>query len=167
MIKGYEKYPIWIVLLSNLINFSVWFSGIYLVSLVNIWLGLIFFLYIVYMELKVCKVGCVNCYYYGKRCGFGKGSLSSLFFKKGDSKKFGERSFSFKDFIPSLLISIIPIIFGVYLLINKFDWFVLILTIWPVLIWFLSNPIIYGKLICPNCKQRGINCLACEYFKKF
>ena len=89
-----------------------------------------------------------------------------MFFKKGDPKKFGEKGVSFKDFIPYLMPNLIPILAGIYLMIIDFQWLILILTIWPILTWFVGNPLIYGELVCPNCKQCSICCPVAEYFIK-
>jgi hypothetical protein len=165
-LKGYESYPGWIVLLSNLITISVLAAGFYLLYLINFWLALVFLVYALYMEASVYREGCVNCYYYGKRCGFGRGLIAKILLKKGNPKKFTEKSVSMKDFLPSMLVSIIPIIAGIYLLITGFSWFILILTVWPVFVWFVVNPKLFGELICPNCKQCSICCPVAEFFKK-
>ena len=164
--KGFESYPAWMVLVYNVFSFSVYFVGLYLLYLVWPVLAYVFFVYVLYLEFSVYKEGCRYCYYYGKVCIAGKGKIAKLFFKKGDPKKFCVRTLSFKDFIPQLLGSIIPIIAGIYLLIKGFNWIILVLTLWPLVIWFLGNPIIYGKLACPNCKQGKICCPACEFFMK-
>jgi hypothetical protein len=164
--KGFENYPAWMVLVYNLFSFSLYFVGIYLLYLIHPILGVAFFAYAIYLEFSVYKGGCVHCYYYGKVCVSGKGKIAKLFFKKGEHKKFCERTLTFKEFIPQLFASIIPIAAGAYLLIKDFNWFILILTIWPLVIWFLGNPIIYGKLACPNCRQGSICCPACEFFMK-
>ena len=164
--KGFESYPLWMVLVYNLISLSVYFAGLYLLYLVRPWLALLFFIYILYLEVRTYKEGCVNCYYYGKVCVAGRGKIAKLFFKKGDPKNFCKRAVSFKDFIPHLLVSIIPIVAGIYLLIMDFRWFILVLTVWPVIVWFAGNPIIYGELACPNCKQCQICCPVAQYFIK-
>ncbi len=39
-------------------------------------------------------------------------------------------------------------------------------SLWPVLVMAAGNPVIYGKLACPHCKQGRIACPACEFFMK-
>ena len=106
------------------------------------------------------------CWYYGKACASGRGKLAPLLHKKGESKKFSEKDMSMKDMIPHFLVSIIPAITGVYLLIQSFDLLVLGLAAWPLIVTFLANPIIYGKMSCPYCRQRKMGCPACEFFMK-
>ncbi len=164
--KGFESYPLWMVLVYNLISLSVYFAGLYLLYIVWPWLALLFFIYILYLEVRTYKEGCRYCYYYGKVCVAGRGKIVKLFFKKGNPKNFCKKPVSFKDFIPHLFVSIIPIGAGIYLLIQDFNWFILLLTVWPVIIWFAGNPIIYGELACPNCKQCQICCPVANYFIK-
>jgi hypothetical protein len=162
--KGFESFPIWIVLIYNFISLSLYAAGIYLVFLIKPWLVWVFAAYIVYIESKIYREGCRYCYYYGKLCGAGRGKLAKIFVKKGDPKKFCEKSVSFKDFIPSMLVSVIPIIAGIYLLIKGFNWFILAVTVWPLIVWFFGNPLIYGELMCPNCKQGSICCPVSKFF---
>jgi hypothetical protein len=163
--KRFENYPIWIIILFNLVSWSVYAAGIYLLYLIRPWLSLLFLIYILYLEFKVYKEGCVNCYYYGKSCASGRGKIAKIF-KKGDPKKFCEKSVSFKDFLPSLIPSIAPVIAGIYLMIVNFNWIILVLTIWPVIVWFVGNPIVYGQLACPHCKQDKICCPVSKYFRE-
>lgn len=166
MKKLYEKYPIWRVVIFNLVTLSVYAAGLYLMFLLHKWAGILFFFYILFIEFSVYKDGCRHCYYYGKTCVAGRGKIVPLFFKKGEPKKFCERTLSFKDFLPSLLVAIIPIAAGIYLLIKNFNWLILAITLWPLIVNFVGNPIIYGKIACPHCKQGAKCCPACEYFMK-
>jgi len=81
-IRCHENYPMWIILVSNLVWLSIYFASAYILF----GLGLIFAIpYIVYcflMEIRLLKYGCANCYYYDKVCGFGKGKFSALFFRQ-------------------------------------------------------------------------------------
>ena len=162
----YESYPAWVVIVSNLVTFSVYGAGLYLLYLVWPWLGLLFLIYLLWLEDSVLREGCVCCWYYGKACASGRGKLAPLLHKKGESKKFSEKDMSMKDMIPHFLVSIIPAITGVYLLIQSFDLLVLGLAAWPLIVTFLGNPIIYGKMSCPYCRQRKMGCPACEFFMK-
>jgi len=164
--KAYENFPIWIVLIYIFISISLYFVGFYLLYLIWSWLILPYLIYILYIEFKIYKEGCIGCYYYGKMCGGGRGKLAKLLFKKGSPNIWRNKKVSFKDFIPSLFISIIPIAAGIFLLIKDFNWLILVFAAWPIIIWFFGNPLIYGELICPNCKQAQICCPVCEYFMK-
>lgn len=162
----YEKYPFKNVLIYNFVTLSLYAVGIYLTYLVWKWAALIFFIYLIFIELSVYKSGCSCCYYYGKRCVAGRGKIAPLIVKRKDPKKFCERTLSFKDFIPTLLVALIPVAAGIYLLIKDFNFLILGLTLWPLLVNFIGNPIVYGKIACPHCKQGAKCCPACEYFNK-
>jgi len=164
--KVFENYPIWVVLFSNLANFSVYFAGACLLYLAWPVLLVPFLLYLIWLEVSVYKEGCVNCCYFGRICAFGRGKIAKLFFKKGDLKKFSEKSVDFKDLLPSFLPSIIPLIVGIYLLLKSFSWLILALAVWPMIVAFAGNPVIYGEIACPHCQQARIGCPVCEFFMK-
>ncbi len=127
--------------------------------------GLLFIVFILFVESTIYKEGCVNCFYYGKLCAFGRGIIAPLLYKKGNPKKFCEKQIKFKDLIPMILVVAIPVVVGIALLISRgFNLLILLAIIYPVLSWFVLNPIIYGQLACPHCKQGSICCPAMEYF---
>jgi hypothetical protein len=118
------------------------------------------------LEIRVMKRSCVNCYYYGKYCAFGKGKISSLFFKKGTPKAFLKRKISWKDILPDFLVSIIPLIAGIVLLILNFNWLLLILIVLLAILTSAGNSFVRGSLACKFCKQREIGCPAEQLFNK-
>lgn len=166
MKESFERYPTWIVIITNLVNFSIYASGTYLLWQINPILAALFLIYLLYLEATIYKEGCACCYYYGKLCAFGRGKLAKLFLKKDNPKKFCEREIGFKEMAPQFLVSLIPLAAGIFLLLKGFDWLILGVTAWPLVIMFLGNPIIYGKLACLHCKQSQICCPACEFFMK-
>lgn len=162
----YENYPFWRILIYNFFVWSVYLVGLYLTFLLWAWASLIFFIFLVFVESSVYRNACSCCYYYGKMCVSGRSKIAPLIVKRKNPKKFCEKKFSLKDFIPNLLIAFIPIVAGIYLLIKNFNWFILSLTLWPLIITFAGNPILYGKVACPHCKQGAKCCPACEFFLK-
>ena len=164
--EAFEKYPISTVFTFNLVSLLLYLVGLYLLSRINTIFAALFVLYLIAVEFSVYKEGCANCYYYGKRCRCGRGKIVALFLKKGDPKKFCEKQVTWKNLLPQVLISIIPILAGAYLLTQVFTLQILALTVLPLIIWFLGNPLLYGKLGCPHCKQGRICCPANEFFGK-
>jgi hypothetical protein len=165
--KLYNSYPLWIVLVYNIAMLMVYLTGSYIVFRLNWITGVLYLIYLVMVERSVYREGCRYCFYYGKRCAAGKGLLAPIFVKRGDPKKFCERKLSWKDFIPQMLITIIPLVIGIALLISRgFHLLTLIAVIYPLLSWFVVNPIVYGKLACPHCKQGNICCPALKFFAK-
>ncbi len=162
----YDKYPLWIVLIANLVMLLVVVSGAYIMFRLNLITGILYLVYVTVLEFSVYWEGCRHCCYYNSRCAFGKSYIARIFFKKGDSKKF-KREISWKDFVPLILASLIPVIVGIALLISRgFHLLTLIAVIYPVLNWFIINPILYGQLACKHCKQGKKCCPAFEFFSK-
>lgn len=164
--KLYDKFPLWIVLLANLVMLLTLVTGLYITFTLHWTIGILYIILIALLEFSVYKEGCRYCCYYGGGCAFGKGRIAAIFFKKGDPKKFSQKEVSFKDFLPYLLPNLIPLVIGIILLISRgFNILILIATIYPVFSWLVLNPLIYGELACPHCKQCS-KCPAAQYFIK-
>jgi len=164
--KGYENYPKWIVLLSNLVSLAIIGLGFYILMRLSIIVSFVYLLFVLVQEYRLIRKHCVNCYYWGKTCGFGQGRISALFFKKGDTSKFCERNMTWKDMIPDLLISLIPILAGIVLLIVQFDIYLLATIVLLAFLTTSGNGFIRGKLTCKYCKQRELGCPAEKLFNK-
>ncbi len=163
--KIYDRYPLRIVALANILQLAVYVAGAYIMFKLSLITGILYVVYLLLLERSVFKEGCIHCCYYGKFCAFGKGVVAAKFFKRGDPKKFCERRLGLKDFIPQLLVVLIPLIIGVALLVSRgFDTSILIAMAYPLLSWFAINPILYGKLACLHCKQGSICCPALKFF---
>lgn len=164
--KCYDNYPIWIVAVSNLVSLSIYFIGGFLIyQLGYLWLVL-YILYISILELRLLRGHCVDCYYFGKTCAFGKGRLSSLLFKKGEQAKFCQKNITWKDIVPDFLISIVPIVVGIIILIRNFNWLILLLVVLLFVLGFFGNSFVRGQLTCKYCKQRELGCPAQKLFEK-
>ena len=162
----YESYPFWIVLISNVVAIAIYAAGAFVIHKIGwIWL-IIYILYIIGLEIRLLRSSCVNCYYYGKACAFGKGKLSCLFFKKGDTNRFKQDKITWKDIAPDFLVSLIPIVAGVILLIIDFNWLLLSMVLIVIILTFLGNGLIRGSLACKYCKQREIGCPAEQLFNR-
>ena len=164
--KTFESYPGCIVFVSNLVLLAIYLTGAYIIyQLGIIWL-VFYLLYILGLEIRLMKGSCVNCYYYGRFCAFGKGKISALFFKKGNPKAFLKDKITWKDILPDFLVSIIPIIAGIALLILKFSWPILLSIIALIILTSAGNSFVRGKLACRFCKQRELGCPAERLFNK-
>ncbi len=164
--KTFENFPCGIMIVSNLVSIAIYLIGAYIIyHLGIIWLVL-YLLYILGLEIRLMKRSCVNCYYYGKFCAFGKGKISSLFFKKGNPKAFLKDKIAWKDILPDFLVSIIPVVAGIVLLILKFNWLMLLLIALLVILASVGNSFVRGSLACKFCKQREIGCPAEQLFNK-
>jgi len=164
--KFYEDYPFWIVIASSVLSILIYAIGGFIIyQLGLVWL-IVYLLYILFLEMRLLKKSCVNCYYFGKTCAFGKGRLSCIFFRKGNAKDFADGQVTWKDIIPDFMVSVIPMLVAVVLLIGNFRWLFLVLLIALFLLGFIGNGIVRSQLACKYCKQREIGCPAEQLFNK-
>lgn len=164
--KSYESFPLWIVFTSNLLAVSVYALGALILSGFNATIIILYLLYCVWIEVRLLRRSCVNCYYYGRVCGTGRGKLCGLLFKKGDPEKFAKDEVTFKDMIPDFLVSLIPVVGGAILFLKEFDWVLAGLTAGILVLSFAGNALLRGRLLCKYCKQREIGCPAEKLFNK-
>jgi len=164
-IECFENYPYWITIILNLLQLSILTIGVIIIKPLGIIWVLIYIAYIIFLEIRLLKKSCVDCYYYGKRCAFGKGKLCSLFFKKGNKESF-TGNFTWKDLIPDMLVAIMPLIIGIVMLIMDLKWLLLSLIILLFFLVSTGNGLVRGSLACKYCKQREIGCPAEKMFNK-
>jgi hypothetical protein len=163
--RVFENYPVRILVLSNFVSLIIYSSGFYIMLQTGLIIAGAYLLFILLLEYRLISRHCTGCYYWGKTCGFGRGRISSLFFKKGDSKVFCN-NFTWKDMIPDLLITLIPLVTGIVLMIVKFDFLVLTAVFILLIMATSGNGYIRGKLTCKFCVQRELGCPAEKLFKK-
>ena len=164
--KTHDNFPFRIVILSNSVSILIYISGFMITFSLSWIVAILYLLFILALEFRLLSKHCVNCYYWGRTCGFGKGRLSSLFFKKGDPLKFCANSFTWKDMIPDLLVFLIPLLIAISLMIIKFNLILLFVTIVLIAFTTIGNSFIRGNLTCKYCKQRETGCPAEQLFSK-
>lgn len=164
--KSYENYPLWIVFFSNFVAIATYLIGACIIYQAGIAWMIFYLVYVLFLEFRLVHGHCVNCYYHGKYCAFGKGKLSSLFFKKGDSKKFACMKITWKDMVPDLMVGLIPLIMGIAVLVLDFSWLLLLLVLILFLLISFGNAIVRGSFACKYCKQREFGCPAEKLFNK-
>jgi len=159
-----ESYSRKIICMNLLLTFLSYFIGTLVIYSFNLIAGIFYVILCILTIFLSLKLRCSYCFYYGKRCGFGFGILSKIFFSQGESKEFNNS----KNIIPVLVFSLgtsfIPIVIGIVLLIASFSVFHLIYFILYILLAFLPNFFIRNK-VCEHCEQGGVGCPA--YDKKF
>ncbi len=160
----YEKYPARIVIVSSMVSLLIWGMGaIILLRFGILWVAG-YILFILLLEFRLLSGHCVDCYYYGKTCAFGKGRLSALFFARGSPEKFSSMTITGKDIVPDFLVFIIPVLAGILLLIQEFTWTVLLLIVALLLLGFFGTALVRGQLACRYCKQKERGCPAAQLF---
>ena len=162
----YENYPAVIVVISNLVSLLIYAIGAYLLSRFSLIWAIIYVLFILLLEFRLLSRHCMDCYYYGKTCAFGKGYLSSLIFPRGQPERFNQKKISLLDIVPDFLVFIVPVLAGILLLAQEFSWIVLGLIIILVLLGFFGNALVRGQLACRHCNQKEIGCPAEQMFNK-
>jgi len=165
-IKKFENYPIGIVILSNFVSLVIYGFGFLIILRLGLAYSLLYLSYILILEFRLIKNHCVNCFYWGKTCGFGKGRISSWSFKKGDNLNFCNKSMTWKDLIPDILVSVIPIVIGIIFLILKFDLILLSALLLVLFLTTIGNGFIRSILTCRYCKQKELGCPADMLFNK-
>lgn len=164
MEETYENFPAWIPILANLVSISIYALGAYILAGFGILFAILYLLYCLWIEIGILRRSCVDCYYYGKVCGLGKGKLCSLLFKKGDPQKFVEKEISWAQILPDFLVFIIPLVGGIILLVRAFSWLLVALLAIILILSFGGTAVIRGSFACKYCKQREIGCPAEQLF---
>ncbi|NQT02170.1 MAG: hypothetical protein HQ580_09115 [Planctomycetes bacterium] len=164
--KAYENFPLWIPLLSWVLSLSIYALGAYIFRLLYIPLSAAYIIFCLWIEYRILRFSCVNCYYYGKTCGLGRGKLCALLFKKGNPESFIEKKIAWKDLIPDFLVLIFPLIGGIVILIKDFTWLILVLMVVLVMLSMVGTAFIRGSFACKYCKQKELGCSAEQLFNK-
>ena len=163
---AYENFPVWIPLLSYILSLTIYALGAYIFRHLYFPLTAAYIIFCLWIEYRIMKVSCVNCYYYGKICGLGRGKLCALLFKKGNPENFIGKDISWKDLIPDFLVLIFPLVGGIIILIRDFNWPILVLMVILVILSMAGNAVIRGSLACKYCKQKELGCPAEQLFNK-
>ncbi|MBN1579835.1 MAG: hypothetical protein JXA89_03970 [Anaerolineae bacterium] len=162
----YDTYPVWIVLVCNLVSIAIYVLGATILADFGWWVSGLYLLGCLWLEIRVLQKSCVNCIYYGKRCGTGKGRLCALLFKQGDPRIFAERTISWVDVLPDFLVSLVPLVGGIVLSFVAFSWLRLVAMFVLIGLAFGGSAALRGSLLCKYCKQGEIGCPAAQLFEK-
>ena len=164
--SSFESFPWWMVAACNAVGLGIYAIGLYLTFRLGTVYGVLYAAYCVWMEWRLLSGSCRHCYYFGRRCGFGKGWVCSWFFVKDTEKGLGAKSISWRDVVPDFLVSLIPLGFGIALLIRGFSWLVLVLLVMLVVLGSVGTGLVRGQLACKHCRQRELGCPAEQLFRK-
>lgn len=149
---------------SSSVSFCIYLLGAYIMFDIGILWGFFYLLYCLIAEIRLMTVSCVNCYYHGKWCGLGRGKIAALFPGNGDPKRFLDKNVTWKDLIPDMLVSLIPLVTGIYILFGKFDPIILICMSLLFLLTTYGNFYVRSNYSCIYCKQRELGCPAEKFF---
>ncbi len=159
-----ENYSRKIICTNLLLTFLSYYIGTLVIYSLNSIAGIFYIILCILTIFLSLKLRCSYCFYYGKRCGFGFGILSKIFFSQGESKEFNKS----KNIIPVLIFSLgalfIPVVIGIVLLFVNFSVLYLFYLILYILVAFLPNIFIRSK-VCEHCEQGKLGCPT--YDKKY
>lgn len=165
-VPKFEKYPLWIIAIANTVSISVYLFGTYIMCQLGIFYGVLYMAFVMFLEMRLISQHCINCYYFGKRCGFARGNLSAIFFKKGDQALFCKKEMTWKDMIPDLLIPLIPFVTGIILIIVEFRFIIFFAVVAILALTTIGNSFVRGNLTCKYCRQKEKGCPADALFNK-
>ena len=161
---SYDTYPPGTVMVANLVTILICLAGAYLMYRAGLLLLVPWLLLVFFLEFRLIRGHCVDCYYYGKTCAFGKGRISALFFPRGDPERFSRMTITWKDLVPDFLVTLIPVITGIALLLMEFSWSILLAVLALLILGFAGNAYVRGTLACRFCRQREAGCPAERLF---
>ena len=160
----YQKYPISTVILANTVTFFTYALGVAIFLQLRFELAVAFFAYCIWMEIRLLRGSCVNCYYYGSRCAFGKGKICALIFPKRNRANLTAHKFTWKNLIPDFLVLVLPLLAGIVSLIQHFSVVMLLAMVVITLLATWGNAMVRGSLACAHCAQRELGCQAAQFF---
>ncbi len=160
-----ELYSRKIICMNLIFIFLSYFIGSLVIFSFNLIAGIFYVILCILTVFLSLKLRCSYCFYYGKKCGFGLGILSKIFFSQGESKEFNNSKNVILVLIFSMCVSIIPVILGIVLLIDNFSVLHLIYFILYILVAFLPNFFIRSK-VCKDCEQGKLGCPAYDKISK-
>lgn len=163
---SFDNFPWWMIAASNMVGLSIYAIGLYLMALLGPWWAVLYAAYCLWMEWRLLSGSCRFCYYYGKRCGFGKGQLCSMFFSKGTEQPLSSKQITWLDIVPDFLVSLVPLVIGIALLVRDFSWLMLLLVVALAFLGTAGTGIVRSQIVCKYCKQRELGCPAEQLFGK-
>ncbi len=166
MEKRYENYPAWIIVVCSLVPVSIYIIGAVILAGFSPWVSVAYLLFCLWLEARVMRKSCVNCYYYGKNCGTGKGRLCALLFKRGDPQRFAAKEATWKEVLPDFLVSLLPLLGGIVLSFLDFTWLRIFLLVLLMALASVGTAAIRGNLLCKYCEQGRLGCPAAKLFEK-
>ncbi|MFB3789147.1 MAG: hypothetical protein ACE15F_22540 [bacterium] len=162
----YETYPLWIPLVANGLSLAIYLLGVLIAAHGGALPAGVYVVYCLWMEWRLLRKSCAECYYYGKRCAFGKGIVCAWILSPGDPQNRPKPEITWRLFLPDLLVLIIPMVLGLIFLFRDFSWTLLAMMAGMLLLAFPANGYVRENLACPFCKKRETGCAAVEFFEK-
>lgn len=161
-----KGYPWPTILVSSLVALLLYGLGAYIFFRVGWPYMAVYLAAVAALEVRLLGGHCVDCYYYGRACAFGRGKLTAVLFERGDPERFCARAVTWRSMVPDMLVAVAPVIAGIVLLILEFSWALLAALVVAALLATAGNGAVRGSLACGRCAQRELGCPAEELFRK-
>ncbi len=165
-VKTYEHFPVSKVFVAVLVTLSIYALGAAVLSGFGALATALYLLYCIGAEVHVMKKSCIDCYYYGRQCAFGRGRLAALLFRQGDTGRFAAKCISGKDLLPDLFVVLIPLAGGLVLLFKNFSWTTALMLAALLALSTSGNYLVRSRIACKYCRQRELGCPAERFFGK-
>lgn len=162
----FARYPLSTVIAANTVAWTVYGAGTAIMVRHGNVPALVYVVCCLWVEFRVLTKSCRNCWYYGRRCGFGKGKLCALLFPKGDPADFLRKDITWWDVVPDFAVGLLPVVAGAVLLLRGFSWTLLGLMLLLLILTTAGNGFVRGVLVCRHCQQRELGCPAQKLFEK-
>jgi hypothetical protein len=161
---AYDQFPMPLALFCVLGNLLIYIVGALLLAPLGKSFVALYILYCLGLEIRVLRISCRDCFYYGKLCAFGRGKMCSVLFKKGSPEKFMKKKISWSCLLPDFLASLIPLSIGGFFLAQHFSWLNLFLVVFLIFIAFPVTGFIRSSIACKHCKQKDLGCPSIIFF---
>lgn len=162
--RTYDDFPVPMVLLAVVVTLSLYALGAIILSGFGPGMTLLYLLFIVGNEVHVMKKSCVDCFYYGRWCAFGRGKLAALIFRKGEPGRFIAKKIGWVDLLPDMLVLLIPLGGGIALLVQGFSWGLALLLAALLGLALGGNYVVRSQVACKYCRQSELGCPAERLF---
>jgi len=162
----FENFPWRMVAVCNAVSLAIYAAGFYLMVRLGLAWGLLYVAYCAWVEWRILSRSCRHCYYFGRRCAFGRGRVCSWLFTKGSEETFRAKQVTWRDIAPDFLVSLIPLAAGIVLLIRSFSWIPLLAVAALVFLGSVGTGLVRRRIACRHCEQRERGCPAERLFAK-
>lgn len=162
--ESFERYPLGTVIAANAVAWTIYVAGTAILARHGAAPAVVYAACCLWVEFRVLTKSCRNCWYYGRRCGFGKGKLCALLFPKGAPSDFLRKDITWWDIVPDFAIGLLPVIAGAVSLVRDFSWPLLLMVLALLALSTAGNAFVRGVLVCPHCRQRELGCPAQKLF---
>lgn len=150
---GYENFPLRIVKIRAGIAGAVVLTGTIAAGTLNVFFGVVYFLYSIILITIIAAKICNRCYYHGKWCDNGLGKFSGLIASRDDLSGFADKAKKTTLFLLAMVL--FPLLCGFAAVFSDFTF----LALFGFLGFIASaGAFIYtsSKMACANCKMAGI-----------